>query len=106
MKASILREKIRDYDSREDWVYVLKSYPMFNVLQVDRKINSKYIYYKGNPYDFDQQIKAIFSLQSKPRREHRPLLRLFQSKDLSLWPRFELHTIDDWKFLNNPDAPK
>ena len=105
MKASILREKVPDYDSRDNWIYVLKSYPMFNVLHVNRKIDSEFIYYKGNPYDFQQQLKAIFTLQSKPRKEHRPLLRLFQSKDLSLWPKFELQSIDDWKFLNNPDFP-
>jgi len=105
MKAKVLREKVQKYDSRDDWIYVLKSFPMFNVLQVDRKINSDYIFYRANPYDFQQQIKAIFALQSKPRKEHRPLLRLFQAKDLSLWPRFDIHSIDDWKVLIDPDFP-
>ena len=105
MKANILREKVQEYDSRDDWIYVLESYPMFNVIQVDRKINSNYIYYRGNPYDFQQQLNAIFALQSKPRKVHRPLLRLFQSKDLSSWPRFDLYSIDNWNYLNNPDFP-
>ncbi len=105
MKAKVLREKVQKYDSRDDWIYVLKSFPMFNVLQVDRKVNSEYIFYKGNPYDFHQQVKAIYALQSKPRKEHRPLLRLFQVKDLSLWPNFVVQSIDDWKLLNDPDFP-
>lgn len=105
MKTSVLRERVQNPDSRDDWIRVLKSYPMFNVLKVDRKVNSDYIYYKANPYDFHQQLKAIFALQSKPRKEHRPLLRLIQAKDLSLWPKIELHSIDDWKLLKDPDFP-
>jgi len=105
MKANILRDRIQNPDSREDWIYVLKSFPMFNVLQLDRKINSNYIYYKANPHDFRQQLKAIFTLQAKPRKEHRSLLRLFQDKDLSIWPRFDIHNLDGWKLLKDTEFP-
>jgi len=105
MKSSILRERIQEVDSKDDWIYVLKSFPMFNVLQVDRKINSNFIYYKANPYDFIHQLKAIYALQSRPRKEHRSLLRLFQIKDLSLWPKFKNQLIDEWLLLKDSSFP-
>ena len=105
MKSSIITDIEPSFDDKDNWINVLQSYPLYNILQIDRVPESKWIYFKPNTYDLQKQINAIQNLQSKPRKEHLPLLKLFVSKERSIWPNFDKVKIDNWKLLKDPNFP-
>ena len=75
------------------------------MLQVERKPESKWIFFNPNIYDIQQQIDAIYNLQSKPRKEHLPLLKLFVSKKGVIWPKFNNVKIKEWFLLKESNFP-
>ncbi len=105
IKSSIITDIEPNFNDRENWINVIQSYPLYNILQIDREPESKWIYFKPNTYDIQRQINAIHNLQSKPRREHLPLLKLFVSKQRTIWPNFDRVKIKNWKLLSDPNFP-
>ncbi len=105
MKSSIVTDIPPSYEDRDHWLKVIQGYPLFNVLQLNRLPTTDHIYIKPNPFDLRQQINAISNLQGKPRKEHRSLLRLFETKRSSSWPQFSSQSIQDWFLLTKPDFP-
>lgn len=105
LKSPFITDVVPNSKDRENRINVIQKYPIYKVLQLEKKPNSEWIYFKPNINDLYQQIEAINNLQCKPRKEHLPLLKLFVSKKDALWPRFDRVKIDDWILLNDPDFP-
>lgn len=105
IKSSFITDIEPNFNDKEHWINVLQSYPLYKVLQIERKPESEWVYFKPNTYDIQRQIEAIQNLQSKPRNEHLPLLKLFVSKQRTIWPNFDNLKINNWKILTNPDYP-
>ncbi len=105
LKSSFITDIKPNFQDQENRIKVIQKYPLYRVLQLERKPQSEWIYFKPNINDLDQQIYAINNLQSKPRKEHLSLLKLFVSKKDALWPRFDNIKIDNWILLNDPDFP-
>lgn len=107
LKSSIITDIEPNFYDKDHWINVLQSYPLYNVIQIDREPESDWIYFKPHIYDIQQQIDAIQNLQSKPRREHLPLLKLFVSKERTIWPNFDKIEVDenDWLLLQDKNFP-
>lgn len=105
MKSKIITDIEPNFQDQDHWINIIQKFPLFNVLQIDKKPQTEWIYYKPNPYDLTKQIEAIDNLKSKPRKEHLPLLKLFRSKEYSDWPIFQTKSITDWKRLDDPEYP-
>ena len=87
-------------------VRVLDSIPGLVALCLDSKpISNKPLYIRPSLYQLQKQIDAIDELQSRPKKHHRPLLRLLESIDKVRWPNFMQENVNQWEKLNDYNYP-
>ena len=62
---------------------------------------------RPNTYTIERQRQALWALQNAPRRDHLPLLRLFESLDHASWKDVSPEGIGeaDWTMLTDVDRP-
>ncbi|QEE14498.1 AAA domain-containing protein [Promethearchaeum syntrophicum] len=108
LKSQSVVDHETDHYIEEEQINVINKYPLFNVIQLEREPNadSPYLYITPNIYILNTQLYSIYNLQAKPRRAHRPILRLFEQKENSSWPSVsDINPIQRWYFLDNNEFP-
>ena len=92
----------------ESGIRVLDRHPETQQILLERApAKNTQLLLRPNTYTIERQRRALWALQNAPRRDHLPLLRLFESLDHASWEDVSPEGIDeaDWTMLTDVDRP-
>jgi len=96
---------INEECNQHERIRILDSDPKNAILTLEERPPLSKIFTRQSTYQLSRQLNALRTLQNSPRPHHRPIIRLFENKDKSSWPKFDFKQVNEWYLLTDKERP-